>query len=61
MNTLTTAVRQCKFANVIAATLTTASQSRSEDYRAQAAECQGIADRWSELQKLAGRLYGEVR
>ena len=57
MNTLTTAPEQHKsaeqraFADVMAAALITAGQSRSAEYRAHAAECQGIADRWSDLAK----------
>ena len=57
MNTLTTAPEQQKsagqraFADVMAAALITAGRPRSAEYRALAAECQGIADRWSDLAK----------
>ena len=51
MTTLTTTFGQRKFANVVAATLFTTGQSRSDEYLAQAAECQGIADGWSDLVK----------
>ena len=46
MNTLITALRQRKNAGVIVAALPTAGQSRSEECRAHAAECQEIANRW---------------
>ena len=51
MGTLTTALGQRKFANVVAAARITAKQSRCEEYRVNAAECQELADRGSELVK----------
>ena len=53
MKTLITAPRvgQRKNVGVVVATLLTAGQLRSEEYRAEAAECQGIANRWPDLIK----------
>jgi len=47
VNALTTAIGQRKFANAVAAALMTPSQ-----YRAHTAECQVIADRWSDFAKM---------
>jgi hypothetical protein len=52
MKTLsTTLVGQPKNVGVAVAALLTAGQLRSEEYCAQAAECQGIADHWPDLIK----------
>jgi hypothetical protein len=48
MNALITALLQRTGVGVFAAALPPAGPSRSQDYRAQAAECQSVADRWPE-------------
>jgi hypothetical protein len=52
MKTLITALAaQRKNVGVVVAALLTAGQLRSEEYRAQAAECQGLANRCPDLIK----------
>jgi hypothetical protein len=46
MKTLITVLRQRNNERVTVAALLTADQLRFEEYRAQAAECQEIANRW---------------
>ena len=46
MKTLITALGQRNKVRINVATLLTADQLRFEEYRAQAAECQEIANRW---------------
>ena len=48
---ITALVGRPKNVGVAVAALLTAGQLRSEEYCAQAAECQGIADHWSDLIK----------
>jgi hypothetical protein len=51
MKTLSTTLVGQPNVGVAVAALLTAGQLRSEEYCAQAAECQGIADRWPDLIK----------
>jgi hypothetical protein len=48
MNALITTLLQRNRVGVFAAALPTAGPSQSQEYRAQAAECQNVADRWPE-------------
>jgi hypothetical protein len=51
MNTHVTVLGQHNTVDIIVATLPTTRQSRSAEYRAQAAECLEIANRWPDLIK----------
>ena len=56
---ITTLVGQPKNVGVAVAALLTAGQLRSEEYCAQAAECQGIADHWQDRNEIS-RQNGRV-
>jgi hypothetical protein len=51
MNALITTLRRHEKGVALATAPPTADQSRPAEYRAYAAECQGIADHWPELIK----------